>query len=141
MKRHISILAIAIMMATILLQSCSLGAGKGDLRDRNLHRALIERLDTVPGVEYIGMTDTRSIANDTFQTVIIYFVTDTITGDKAERNARVTTNDDCSVIYAWEDLDCQVLDEVKRQVSDKLREKGIPMDDSIIDALIKLKRR
>lgn len=86
MKSKITILAIAFLMASILLSSCS-------------------------------------------------------TGNKVEHNARVTTNDDCSEVYTWEELDSNVLGDTKQMISYKLEEKGIDMDGSIIDALIELKKR
>ena len=61
-------------------------------------------------------------------------------GNRIERNARVTTNDDCSEVFTWEDLDSSVLGETKQKVSDKLEEKGINLDGSLIDALIELKK-
>ena len=72
--------------------------------------------------------------------MIIYYVTDS-TGNKVEHNARVTTNDDCSEVYTWEELDSNVLGDTKQMISDKLEEKGIDMDGSMIDALIELKKR
>lgn len=72
--------------------------------------------------------------------MVIYYVTDSL-GNKSERNARVTANDDCSEIYSWENLDCQVLGDVKQKVTDKMEEKGIDLDGSLIDALIEIKRK
>ena len=46
MKSKITILAIAFLMASILLSSCS--TGKGDLKDRNLEQATLSRLDSIP---------------------------------------------------------------------------------------------
>lgn len=71
---------------------------------------------------------------------MIYNVPDSA-GNMVEHNARVTTNGDGSEIYTWEDLECRVLGEIKQKVSDKLEEKGINIDSSLIDAIIKLKRR
>ena len=62
-------------------------------------------------------------------------------GKRIERNVRVTTNNDCSEVYTWEDLDSKVLEDVKQKVNDKFEEKGIDLDGSLIDALIELKRR
>ena len=62
-------------------------------------------------------------------------------GNRIERNARVTANDDCSEVFAWEDLDSNVLGETKRMISGKLEEKGIDMDGSLIDALLELKKQ
>ncbi|WP_438638219.1 hypothetical protein [Muribaculum gordoncarteri] len=58
MKSKITILAIAFLMASILLSSCS--TGKGDLKDRNLEQATLSRLDSIPNVEYIGKSDVRA---------------------------------------------------------------------------------
>lgn len=138
MKSKITTLAIAFWMASILLSSCT--TGKGDLKDRNLEQATLSRLDSIPNVEYVGKSDVRALDNNRFQAVIIYYVTDS-TGNKVEHNARVTTNDDCSEVYTWEELDSNVLGDAKQMISDKLEEKGIDMDGSMIDALIELKKR
>lgn len=140
MKKKISITAIVLLMASIAFTSCSLGVGKGDDRDRNIEKATLTRLDSISGVEYIGLSDTHDLEDGRVQAVVIYNVTDSA-GNKLERNARVTTNGDGSEIYTWEDLDGQILGEVKQKVSDKLEEKGINIDDSLIDALIELKRK
>lgn len=133
------IVALIIIMATIALSSCSWNAGKGDVRDRNLETATLERLDSINGVEYIGLSDTHDLDSGNFQAVVIFNVPDSA-GNMVERNARVTTTGDGSEILAWEDLDCQVLGEAKQKVSDKLEEEGINIDGSLIDALINLKR-
>lgn len=86
------------------------------------------------------MSDVSKSDDDSFKAVAIYYVTDSV-GNKLERNARVTTNDDCSTIYTWEDLDSNILGDTKQMVNDKLEEKGINMDSSMIDALIELKKR
>lgn len=140
MKSKNSIASILIMMATFSLSSCSWNMGRGDDRDNNLEKTTLARLDSVKGVEYIGLSDTRDLEDGKFQAVVVYNVLDSA-GKMVERNARVTTNNDGSEIYTWEDLDCQVLGEVKQKVSDKLEEKGINIDGSLIDALIELKRR
>lgn len=139
MKNMNLIVALIVMMATVALSSCSWNAGKGDVRDRNLETATLARLDSICGVEYIGLSDTHDFDNGDFQAVVIYNVPDSA-GNMVERNARVTTNADGSEILAWEDLDCQVLGEVKQKVSDKLEEIGVNIDGSLIDALINLKR-
>ncbi len=140
MKQLFSILAIVILMASLSITSCSFGSGKGDLRDKNLEHALLTRLDSIPGLEYVGMSDVNVLDDNRLQTVIIFYATDSI-GNRIECNARVTANYDCSQIYTWEDLDLKVLEEVKQKVSDKFEEKGINLDGSLIDELIKLKRQ
>ena len=114
--------------------------GVGDTRDRNIGAATVDRLDTIPDVEYVGLADTHELEDGNFQAVVIYYVTDT-EGNKAERNARVTTNSDGSEILTWEDLDCCVLTDTKQKISDKMEEKGINLDASLIDALIELKKQ
>ncbi len=132
--------ALMIMMAIAALSSCSWNIGRGDLRERNIRSAMLERLDSIPGVEFIGLADTRESDDGNFQAVIIFTVPDS--GENTiERNARVRTNGDGSEIYSWEDLDCRILDEVKHKVTDKLEEKGIKIDGSLIDAIIELKRK
>lgn len=137
MKTKFSILSIAFLMAVSLLASCSMG--KGDRRDSNLEQAVLTRLDSIPNVEYVGMSDVHTLDGNRLRSVVIYYVTDSI-GNRIERNARVTTNDDCSEVFAWEDLDSSVLGETKQKVTDKLEEKGINLDGSLIDALIELKK-
>ena len=137
MKTKFSILSIAFLMAVSLLASCSMG--KGDRRDSNLEQAVLTRLDSISNVEYVGMSDVHTLDGNRLQSVVIYYVTDSI-GNRIERNARVTTNEDYSEVFAWEDLDSSVLGETKQKVSDKLEEKGINLDDSLIDALIELKK-
>lgn len=138
MKKKTISLSIAIFMATLLLSSCSMG--KGDIRDRNLEQAALTRLDSIPNVEYVGMSDVRTLDDNRLQTVIIYYVADSV-GNKTEHNARITANEDCSEIYSWEDLDTKVLEDTKQKVTDKLVEKGINIDYSLIDKLIELKKR
>ena len=93
-----------------------------------------------PNVEYVGVSDVHTLDDNRLQSVVIYYVTDSI-GNRVERNAQVTINEDCSEIFVWEDLDSNVLGETMQTVSDKLEEKGIYMDRSLIDALIELKKR
>ncbi len=140
MKKKISFFAFILMMAFVTFSSCSLEIGKGDFRKHNLKETVLLYLDTIPEMEYVGMSDTHELDDNRFQAVVIYYVIDSI-GNKIEQNARVTTNNDCSEIYTWEDLDCQVLDEAKQKMCDKLEEKGIDINDSLIDALIELKKR
>lgn len=102
MKTKNYILSILFLMVSIAITSCS--PGKGYLRDRNLEQATLARLDSVPGIQYVGKSYARELDGDTFQTVIIYYATDSV-GNRAEYNARVTTNDDCSEIYSWEEMD------------------------------------
>ena len=137
MKTKFTILPIAFLTAASLLASCSMG--KGDRRNSNLEQAVLTRLDSISNVEYVGMSDVHTIDGNRLQSVVIYYVTDSI-GNRIERNARVTTNDDCSEVFTWEDLDSNVLGETKQKVSDKLEEKGINLDGSLIDALIELKK-
>lgn len=138
MKTKFTFRSIAFMMAAFILASCAMS--KGDRRNNNLEQAVLTRLDTIPNVEYVGMSDVHTLDNDSLQSVVIYYVTDSV-GNRIERNSRVTTNDDCSEIFAWEDLDSTVLEDTKQMVSKKLEEKGINMDGSLIDALIELKKR
>lgn len=130
--------ALLILMVSFAIASCS--PRKGELRDRNLERATLARLDSIPGIQYVGKSYARELDGDKFQTVIIYYVTDSI-GNRTEYNVRVTTNDDCSEIYSWEEMDTHVLGDVKQKVSDKMEEKGIDLDGSLIDALIELRKR
>lgn len=140
MTKKILTLAIAVVMAYVALTSCGWGIGKGDARDRNIGEATIARLDSIPGLEYIGLADTRELENGNFQAVVIYNVSDSV-GNKIERNARMTTNPDGSEILEWVDLETEMLTDVKQKVSDKMEEKGIPLDGSLIDALIELKKQ
>lgn len=140
MTKKILTLAIAVVMAHVALTSCGWGIGKGDARDRNIGEATIARLDSIPGLEYIGLADTHELEDGNFQAVVIYNVSDSV-GNKIERNARVTTNPDGSEILEWEDLESEMLTDVKQKVSDKMEEKGIPLDGSLIDALIELKKK
>lgn len=140
MTKKFQMLAITLLMALTTLTSCDWGIGKGDKRDRNIEKAVLAYLDSIPEVVYLGLSDTHDLKDGDFQAVIIYNIPDSL-GNKVERNARVVTNNDGSEIYSWEDLDCQILDEVKQKVSDKFEEKGINLDGSLIDALIELKKR
>lgn len=133
-------LAIAAIMAHAALTSCSWNMGQGDIRDRNIGNATLAYLDSISDVEYIGLADTRDLEDGNFQAVVIYNVTDS-TGRKKEHNARVTTNHDGSEILTWEDLDSEVLSDTKQKISDKMEEKGINLDGSLIDALIELKNQ
>ena len=139
MFKKFRIIAIALSMASAALTSCGLGCGKGDVRDRNLERAVLARLDSVPNVEYVGMSgvsDTDGGCN----AVVIYYVADSL-GNRVERNARVTANDECSEIYSWKDLDTTIVSDVKQVFDDKMEEEGIDLDGSLIDAVINLKRQ
>lgn len=131
-------LALLILMVSFAIASCS--PRKGELRDRNLEQATLARLDSVPGIRYVGKSYARELDDDKFQAVIICYVTDSA-GNRTEYNARVTTNDNCSEIYSWEEMDTHVLGDVKQKVSDKMEEKGVDLDDSLIDALIELRKR
>ena len=138
MKTESALFCIAFLTASFLLASCSMD--KGDRRDSNLEQAVLTRLDSIPNVEYVGVSDVHTLDDNRLQSVLIYYVTDSI-GNRVERNAQVTINEDCSEIFVWEDLDSNVLGETMQTVSDKLEEKGIYMDRSLIDALIELKKR
>ena len=140
MKKLIIPFVTIILMASLTLPSCSLGLGRGHLRDRNLEKALLAHRDSISNIEYIGMSDVHELDGGKLESVIIYYLTDAV-GNRTERNVRVITNNDCSQIYTWEDLDSKVLEDVKQKVSDKFEEKGIDIDGDLIDAIIKLKRR
>lgn len=130
--------ALLLPITLIVVASCS--PGKGDVRDRNLERATVARLDSVPGVQYFGMSDSHELNDGQFQALIIYYRTDSV-GNRIEYNVRVTANNDCSEIYSWEEMDTEVIGDVKQRVNDKFEEKGIGLDGSLIDALIELKKR
>lgn len=138
MKTKCFILPLLFLMVSFAIASCS--PRKGELRDRNLEQATLARLDSVPGIQYVGKSYARELDDDKFQTVIICYVTDSV-GNRTEYNARVTTNDDCSEIYSWEELNTHILSDVKQKVTDTMEEKGIDMDGSLIDALIELRKR
>lgn len=128
---------LLFLMLTLSTASCTLG--KGDERNRNLEQSILTRFDSVPNIHYVGMSDSHELDDNRFQTVIIYFITDSL-GNRVERNARVITNEDCSEIYSWEDLDIKVLTDIKRKVSEKLEDKGIKLNGNLIDALIELRK-
>ncbi len=138
MKKKLILLAVASAIAALIIQSCNMGTG--DLRDRNIRRTLNAYLDSVPEFEYIGMSDTHDLDDDRFQAVVMLYVTDSA-GNRVERDVRVTTNHDCTEIYLWEDLESTVVEDAKMKVSEKMQEKGIDLDGSIIDTLLKLKNR
>ena len=140
MTKKILTLAIAVILAHAALTSCGWNVSQGDTRDRNIGNATLARLDSIPDVEYIGLADTHDLEDGNFQAVVIYNITDS-TGNKTECNARVTTNDDGSEILSWEDLDSNVLSDTKQKITDKMEEKGINLDGSLIDALIELKKQ
>lgn len=138
MKTKCFILPLLFLMVSFAIASCS--PRKGELRDRNIEQATLARLDSVPGIQYVGKSYARELDDDKFQTVIICYITDSV-GNRTEYNARVTTNDDCSEIYSWEELNTHILSDVKQKVTDTMEEKGIDMDGSLIDALIELRKR
>lgn len=140
MIKKILMLAIAAIMAHAALTSCGWNIGQGDARDRNISNATLAHLDSIPEVEYIGLADTHDLDDGNFQAVVIYNMTDSA-GNKTERNARVTTNGDGSEILAWENLDSSMLSDTKQKITDKMEEKGINLDGSLIDALIELKKQ
>lgn len=67
-------------------------------------------------------------------------MTDSV-GNKTERNARVTATGDGSEILSWEDLDSNILSDAKQKITDKMEEKGINIDGSLINALIEIKKQ
>lgn len=139
MKKKITLKVILATMFFLLLLSCSMG--KGDRRNQNLEQVLLGRLDTIPYVRYVGKSDVRTIDGNRLEAVIIYYVQDSV-GNEVERSVRVTSNDDCSEIYSWEELDTEILGQSKQMVSEKFKGKGIDIDGgSLIDALIELKKR
>lgn len=140
MKQKISIFPLTMMIAAIAISSCSGNIRKGDLRDSNIKRATLSYLDSIPEVEYVGMSDTHELPDNKFQAVVIFYTFDSI-GNKIEHNSRVLTNDDCTTIHAWKDLDTKVLCDIQNNVSDKMEEKGISIDDNMIDAIINLKNK
>ena len=140
MKKKILMLAIAGIMASATLTSCGWNVGQGDVRDRNIGIATLNYLDTIPDIEYIGLADTRELEDGKFQAIVIFNVIEA-NGNKAERNARVTTNTDGSEILLWEDLDSSVFRDTKQKFTEKMEEKGINLDGSLIDALIEIKKQ
>ncbi len=139
MKIKYLILALAVIRSQAAVPYCGWDVGQGDKRDRNIGSATLNYLDSIPNVEYIGLADTHDLEDGKFQAVVIYNVTDSA-GNKTERNARVTTNGDGSEIITWEDLDCSVLNDTKQKITDKMEEKGIDLNGSLIDAFINLKK-
>lgn len=140
MTKKILTLAIAVIMVHAALTSCGWNVGQGDTRDHNIGNATLAYLHSIPDVEYVGLADTHDLEDGKFQAVVIYNVTDSAR-HKTEHNARVTTNHDGSEILTWEDLDSEVLSDTKQKISDKMEEKGINLDGSVIDALIELKKQ
>ncbi|MDE6007269.1 MAG: hypothetical protein K2G67_06930 [Muribaculaceae bacterium] len=139
MKKKILTLAIGLLIVKIMLTSCGWNIGQGDRRDRNIGNATLHYLDSIPAVEYIGSADTHELRDGNFQAVVIYNLTD-VAGNTKEYNARVTTTNDGSEILSWEDLDSNVLSDTKQKITDKMEEKGINIDGSLIDALLELKK-
>lgn len=140
MTKKILTLSIAVIMVHAALTSCGWNVGQGDTRDRNIGNATLAYLDSIPDVEYVGLADTHDLEDGNFQAVVIYNITD-LAGHKTEHNARVITNNDCSEILSWEDLDSNVLRDTKQKITDKMEEKGINLDGSLIDALIEIKKQ
>ncbi|MDE6342146.1 MAG: hypothetical protein K2K93_07500, partial [Muribaculaceae bacterium] len=99
MKRKLTLLAAASAIAFLILPSCNMGPG--DRRDLNIQRAICAYLDSVPELEYAGMSDTHELDGDRFQAVVIYYETDA-EGNRTERDASVITNHDCTEILSWE---------------------------------------
>ncbi len=139
MKKKILMLAMAVIIAQAAITSCGWNVGQGDLRDRNIGKATLAKLDSIPCVEYLGLADTHDLEEGKFQAVVIYSVIDPA-GNTTEHNARIITNNDGSEILSWEDLDTNILSDTKRKITYKMEEKGLPFDGSIIDALIDIKR-
>lgn len=131
-------LSLLFFMTSVVVESCS--KGFGDIRDKNLKQATLARLDSVPDLKYMGMSDSHELPGNKFQTVIIYYITDS-TGTSTEYNVRITTNADCSEIYSWEEMDTHILTDVKQKVNDKMKGKVIDLDGNLIERLIKLKNR
>lgn len=121
MKTKCFILPLLFLMVSFAIASCS--PRKGELRDRNLEQATLARLDSVPGIQYVGKSYARELDDDKFQTVIICYITDSV-GNRTEYNARVTTNDDCSEIYSWEELNTHILSDVKQKVTTRWKKKA-----------------
>lgn len=140
MKKKFQMSAIAILIALATLTSCGWNVGRGDVRERNIGNATLARLDSISDVEYVGLADTREIDGGRFEAVVIFNVADSA-GNLTERNARVTTNSDGTEILKWDDLDSRILSDAKQKINDKLEEKGIDLNESMIDALINLKNR
>ena len=140
MKKKILMPAIAVILAQATLTSCDWNVGKGDNRDRNIGIATLNYLDSIPDVEYIGLADTHDLEDGKFQAVVIFNITDE-TGNKTERNARVVTTSDGSEILSWEDIDSRILSDTKQKIADKMEEKGINLDGSLIDALIEINKQ
>lgn len=137
MIKSIPITAIALLMVCPMFTSCSVA--EGNRQERNLKKSLIARLDTLPGVEYVGRFDTEWFKQNGMtlcRSGVVYYVTDSV-GNRVERNARVVTNDDCTKILAWEDLDSKILGTVKSEVSEKFENDGVSVDGDLIDALLK----
>ncbi len=139
MKKKILMLAMAVIIAQAAVTSCGWNVGQGDKRDRNIGIATLNYLDSISDVEYIGLADTHDLDNGKFQAVVIYIVTDAA-GNKTEHNARVITNMDGSEILSWEDLNSSVLSDARQKITEKMEEKGLPIDGSLIDALIDIKK-
>ncbi len=140
MTKKFLTLAIAVIMAHAALISCGWNVGKGDIRDRNIGKATLVLVGSDHDVEYVGLADTRDLEDGNFQAVAIYNVTDSV-GNKTERNARVTATGDGSEILSWEDLDSNILSDAKQKITDKMEEKGINIDGSLINALIEIKKQ
>ena len=140
MKKKILMPAIALIMALSTLTCCGWNVGHGDRRDRNIGYTTHNYLDSIPDIEYIGMADAHDLEDGNFQAVVIYNTVDAA-GNKTEHNARVTTNSDGTEIISWEDLDSHVLSDTKQKITDKMEEKGINLDGSLIDALIQIKKQ
>lgn len=140
MKRKILMLAIAIIMAQSTLTLCGWNVGQDDNREHNIGIATLNYLDSIPDVEYIGLADAHDLEDGKFQAVVISNVTEP-TGNKTEHNARVTTNSDGSEILSRVDLDNNVLSDTKQKITDKMEEKGINLNGSLIDELIEIKKQ
>lgn len=139
MEKKTLMLAIALIMAQAMLTSCGWNVGQGDRRDCNIGIATLNYLDSIPNVEYIGLADTRELEDGKFQAIVIYISTDAA-GNKTEHNARVSTNGNGTEILSWEDLDSSVLTDTKQKITDRMEEKGINLDGSLIDAFIEIKK-
>lgn len=64
MKTKNYILTLLILIASTAIASCS--PRKGKLRDRNLEQATLARLDSAPGIQYVGKSYARELDDDKF---------------------------------------------------------------------------
>lgn len=161
MKSKFFFLGLALLTASFFTTSCSLSVGEGDIRERNIEKSMLKYIASHPAVstkniavksgvrgdnfasnskiEYVGLADCHEVTGGRFEGMIVYFATDSL-GHKAEHNVRIVTNFDGKEIYSWDELDTKIVAETKEQMSEKMKEEGLPIDGSVIDAILKLKR-